>query len=238
MRQRQHDSSKARRPGPRRSWLATWSERLISAVLTAMISGGVIVMAAVLVQVGRGVTATQEQLAFWAFTASVLLTGITAVYAGITGFILLENRRMRIQGIMPHLQSLAIVRSGDALFIDLQNAGAFSAVGVSVRVWLMRSVGESQSRRPDAVLYCGSRPAIPSSQAAVRMQLARSTKHEATEFDLWQENLDQAAISPDAMDPVIALIEMRYQAVDGTPVSDCGGLQLGEQAVVPAGEAQ
>lgn len=184
-----------KRSGPRRTKTATTIDVAMTFILIVMIAGGfwmigwaALTFAAAKIDPAAGPAKTDPNVALQialqlkGFAANLLLTGITTIYCGITGFILLENRRMRMQAIMPHVQVLSPVRSTDAITLEIQNAGAAPAVNVEVRAWVMKRVG-GNARTPDACLFRGHRPALPATQSPSRMQLAVAKESDSGEFN-------------------------------------------------------
>jgi len=171
---------------------------------------------------------TDQQVAHLNSLSSMVMTGITTVYCGITGFILLENRRMRIQAIQPHLHVMSHASSGKSVTVDLENAGAGPAVEVSVRAWILKKVGKVHS--PEPVLYCGGRQSIPPAQPAVRLTLAANES--APEFPQWTTELAKVDLPADSLDVRFLMIVLEYMAADGTSLTHCVVFPLREQPPV------
>ncbi len=203
-------------------------------ILAVMILFGAVLVGWTLVSVRGDHTQTTNELAFLGFAASVFLTGISTVYCGLTGFILLESRRMRIQAVMPHVQVSAPVRSPGLILVELQNAGSAPAVDIEILAWVLKLVGGSRTPEP-AAIYVGSRAALPATAVPQTLKLVEATDEQASSFATWKEHLVRAGVADDSLDVHLLLVAITYTAVDGTEMSECIAMTLGEQQPLPAG---
>lgn len=222
---------KKKRPGPQRKTLAVVIDSATVIFLILMLVGGAALVIWTLWSLQGDHTQNTQELAFLGFASSVFLTGITTIYCGITGFILLENRRMRVQAIMPHVQVTSPVRAGETISIELLNAGAAQAVDLVVSAWVLKRVGGA--RTPDAILYTGARPALPATPTASRVQLNPVPVPKEAEFSQWQDLFARTDVTQGALDLHLLLIHIAYSAVDGTTMSDCVALPLNDQPKLP-----
>ncbi len=174
---------------------------------------------------------SNNDLAYFNFVSSIVLTGITTIYCGITGFILLENRRMRMQAVLPRVQVVSHTKAPDNITIELENSGAGPAVEVSICAWIMEKVG--QERTPSSLHYRGKRHSLPTNQAGTRVVLVADPS--GTDFMRWQAEYLKAEVDVHTMDPKILLIVLDYKAVDGTSISDRTAVALVIQPTIPGG---
>ncbi len=218
-----------KRSGPKQTRVASFIGVAMTVILVVMMMGGFGMIGWSAWSLPSASVEPGLALQLKGFAANLFLTGITTVYCGITGFILLENRRMRMQAIMPHVQVLSPVRSPETITLEIQNAGAAPAVDIEVRAWVMKRVGGT--RTPDAVFFRGHRPALPATQNPARMQLTIQT--DTGEFDRWPEHYQKASVGPEPLDVHVLLMSLTYAAVDGTTMQECIALPLSEQPTLP-----
>lgn len=204
---------------------------IIGLLVTMIVFGFVVILIALRTGFSDHSVQDATNLAYKGLAVSAFLTGITTIYCGLTGFILLESRRMRLQAIMPHVQFSSPVRSTEAILLELQNAGAAPAVDLEIRAWVLKLVGGTRTPEPAAV-FLVNRPALPASPVPQQIKLLQK-EHEC--FKSWTENVNRAGIPEDALDPYLLLVEITYRAVDGREMSECLALPLSDQQQLPGG---
>lgn len=218
--------------GPQRHRLVAVAEKLAVFVLATMVVAGFALVIWTLFHIGKEREVSDKQIALRGLMASLFLTGFTTIYCGLTGFILLESRRMRLQAIAPNIQVSTPVRSTDSVLIDLHNAGAAPAVDVKVVAWVLKTVGGTRTPDPAAV-YVGRRTALPATQGSQNLKLVAATGSEASEFGSWKEHIEKANIAPDALDVCLLLVAITYCSVDGASMAQYVALPVTEQQTLP-----
>jgi hypothetical protein len=156
--------------------------------------------------------------------------GIGAIYTAITGFILLENRRMRIQTMQPHVQLVTHGYSDETgLLVDLENSGAGPAVDVSLQAWVLKRTGSEYNPLP--VVFRAVLHAIPVHAAPARISLTKYESENATDFKDWRTAYEGAKANV-SMDKNLLLLSLSFSQVGGGKMSSCHLVSLQEQPKV------